>query len=198
MSREHHDDPLARYLDDMLTEPAPVEAAASAESTRPGSEPDREPVPESDPAAVPADPSVAWWGFGVAHLILVLAGESVEAVREGVPAEVTLKPDSLVQGNYEMDGQSRLLVDVARLVLPAEHLSRLPPIEERAQGILHVRDTAISLLCGSEPMPVELDADEVRWRETAGSRRWMAGTVMNRSMVVLDVPGLVESAISGG
>jgi len=215
MSSSGSEDPLARYLEDMLSEPDPSDRERSQEQSAgaipraPALASEQAPVAESKPldelasnagpddSAIPVDASVAWWGFGVAHLILVLSGESVESIRENIPDQVELTPDRLVQGKYEMDGQSRLLVDVARLVLPEDHLSRLPTLNDRAQGILHVRDSGISLLCGSEPMPVELEEDEIRWRETASSRRWMAGTVMSRSMVVLDVPGLIESVIAG-
>lgn len=184
MSGHNDDEPLARYLADMLTE--------SPES---GDEPVSPPpvtAEETTPAAPDAaeTENVAWWGFGVAHLILVLAGEDVAGVEENVPPGLEWTTGQTSQGRHRLRGGERELVDPAMVILPPAHRSQLPPLDARASGLIHLRGSDMSLVTGSEPLPVNLTEDEVRWRMEKGSRPWMAGTVMSRNLVVLDAAGL--------
>ncbi|MEA5444281.1 hypothetical protein VCB98_00420 [Gammaproteobacteria bacterium AB-CW1] len=189
--------PLARYLEDMLTEPEADSPAESVVQPPAAVEPEPEPVPQPEPTSGSEEAvTEEWWGFGVAHLILVVSGKEVAAVLEACPPGLELADGVMDQGEYRLYGSSRRLVDPAALILPPEQLDRLPPLEQRAQGLIHLKREGLSLIAGSEPMPVALSGDEIRWRETSGSRAWMAGTVMSRGMVVLDVAGIM-AVLSG-
>ncbi|MCP1726460.1 hypothetical protein J2T60_000425 [Natronospira proteinivora] len=190
MSGDHSQDPLARYLDEMLDDentagPTWIESAQGTGSEFPTQ------------VVASALPEADWWGFGVAHLILVLRGDAVAAIRDQCDGDWLSDDGALLQGWVELDNEGHLLVDAARMILPEEHFKALPPLSQRAGGVIQVKDTGVALLTDSEPMPIEISEDEIRWRKGAGSRRWMAGTIMNRSMVVLDVAGLLETASMG-
>lgn len=179
------DEPLARYLADMLSEsPEPGE-----EVVPPTPRPSGDQRAASEPDA-PQTEAVAWWGFGVAHLILVLAGEDVAGVDESIPPGFEWTAGQAGQGRHRLGGGERELVDPAMVILPPAHRDQLPPLEARASGLIHLRGSDMSLITGSEPLPVSLTDDEVRWRLEKGSRPWMAGTVMSRNLVVLDAAGL--------
>lgn len=191
--RNDDDEPLARYLADMLTEsPGPGDGAVSPSSPPPVA------GEETTPAASDSDETedVVWWGFGVAHLILVLAGEDVAGVEESVPPGLEWTAGQAGQGRHRLRGGERELVDPAMVILPPAHRSQLPPLEARASGLIHLRGSDVSLVTGSEPLPVNLTEDEVRWRMEKGGRPWMAGTVMSRNLVVLDAAGL-SASVSG-
>ncbi|MDQ2068450.1 hypothetical protein [Natronospira bacteriovora] len=186
MNDHHPEDPLARYLADMLAddEGAVNETVEMMEAPVPV-------APESTRVDRPSQ--VDWWGFGVAHLILVLPGEQVRSVTDEIPVGMDWLSDRLLQGRHRLQGESRVIVDPACLILPEAHRRSLPPLSERASGLVHLADGDLTLIAGSEPLPVSLEADEVRWRQEPGSRPWLAGTIMNRSMVVLDIPGLLAA-----
>jgi purine-binding chemotaxis protein CheW len=197
MSAHDRDEPLARYLADMLTEPGDGE-----ESVAPEPEPSNggEPAPQAEapePTSQPPE-NVAWWGFGVAHLILVLPGADVAGAEESVPPGLEWTPGRAGQGRFRLGPGEREVVDPAMLILPAAHRERLSPLAERAAGLLHLSGCDLTLVTGSEPLPVSLESDEVRWRMEKGDRPWMAGTVMSRNIVVLDANGLRHSLSNGG
>jgi len=202
MTADDSQDPLARYLDDMLSDEDASDASDSALESTPESTPESVQAPAGDPVS-PADrrqtplPQADWWGFGVAHLILVLPGDAVAGIRDQCESGWLSDNGKLLQGWVELDDEGHLLLDAARMILPDEHFQALPPLTQRAGGVIQVRDTGVALLTDSEPQPVTIADDEIRWRQGAGSRRWMAGTIMNRSMVVLDVAGLLETASMG-
>ena len=198
MTVEKIHDPLASYLDDMFS---PDEAGTEQHATGGSSDVRASSVEGSDTESAQPAPlqqaDVAWWGFGVAHLILALPGEAVSGVLEKVPGDQLADSGKLYQGYLDLDGASCLLVDAARLILPEAHFQKLPPLAERAAGAVVLRDTGIALICDSPARGVEIENGEVRWRQGSGSRRWMAGTIMDRNMVVLDVGGVMESVSMG-
>ena len=58
--------------------------------------------------------------------------------------------------------------------------------------ILVVGGERWGLACDGLQRPVMLQADDVRWRDARQSKRWMAGTLVDKLCILLDVPGLIE------
>lgn len=159
------------------------QAAASPEAEAP-----RAPAPGG---AAPRE--VAWWGMTVAHLTLAIPGEAVESVeawRE--PEPLPEMPDWLV-GQLQVGGALRWAVDPAGLILPAEHSGKLGEVGQRAGGLLHLVDTGLSLVSASMPEPVSVPTEQVRWRREKGERPWMAGTLREQGLVLVDPSGLIET-----
>lgn len=87
-------------------------------------------------------------------------------------------------GIIEIQGRHCHVVDLARVVAPAL-------ADRAAPGVaLALVGGHWMLACDALGEDIVLDHDDVRWRERAGDRPWLAGTALERRCAVLDVIGL--------
>ncbi|MCW8882521.1 MAG: chemotaxis protein CheW [Sedimenticola sp.] len=86
--------------------------------------------------------------------------------------------------------QRVIVVDTAQLIMP-ERLQRASEKRQRGSHILIVGDGRFGLACDSLQSPMLLQSDEVRWRRAEGYRPWMAGTVISRLSVLLNVDAIL-------
>jgi|GEM_PF-3549369 len=191
-------EPLDNDLDESSQDSLDAQASF-APNTEPATEMEAEVglEAEPEPQAQLEQLNANWVGFGVAHLILSLPGEAIAGILPDCENADLEDNGSLKQGRLLLGEENYLLVDAAKMVLPEAHFQNLPPLSARAAGIVVLRDTGLALVADSVPRGVEIEHDEVRWRQGSGSRRWMAGTIMNRNMVVLDVAGTLEAITVG-
>lgn len=201
---------LGEYLRDMLAEEEadPEMAPPSDQSARvDGNEPD---LPVGDAAADKADPTpatpdqgleaaqttadVAWWGMTVGHLTLAIPGEAVEFVEAWREPEPLPEMPQWVVGQLKVKQALRWVLDPAGLILPAEHFRAMGEVGRRAQGLLHLADTGLSLVSASTPEAVSVPSEQVRWRREKGERPWMAGTLREQGLVLVDPSGLIETS----
>lgn len=84
-----------------------------------------------------------------------------------------------------------VVVDMAQLIMP-ERLDRAPETRERGSHILIVGDGRFGFACDRLQSPLLLSKDDVRWRRGEGYRPWMAGTVIERLSVLLNVDAILE------
>jgi purine-binding chemotaxis protein CheW len=90
-------------------------------------------------------------------------------------------------------GRNVKVVDTARVVVPPERLL----VSSEAHGARFSRVVVVGggewgLAADSVNEVVELAAEGVKWRSTAGRRPWLAGTVVSQMCALLDVDALVE------
>ncbi len=88
-------------------------------------------------------------------------------------------------------GQQVVLVDTAQLVMP-ERLHKAAEDEGVGGHILLIGGGRWGLTCDTLTKPVFLNKDEVRWSLGHPDRRWMAGTVIDKLCILLDVDGLLD------
>lgn len=87
-------------------------------------------------------------------------------------------------GIIESQGRHCHVIDLARVVAPAL-------AERAAPGVaLTLVGGHWMLACDALGEDIVLDHNDVRWRERAGDRPWLAGTALERRCAVLDVIGL--------
>ncbi len=86
--------------------------------------------------------------------------------------------------------QRVVVVDTAQLIAP-ERLSAAAGESRQGSHVLMVGNGKWGLACDSIQNPQILGKESVRWRRGAGLQPWMAGTVIDRLCILLDVDALL-------
>jgi purine-binding chemotaxis protein CheW len=94
-------------------------------------------------------------------------------------------------GILQHRGDRVVVIDTAQLIMP-ERLAKAA--DDRAPGshILIMGDGRFGLACDTLQNPVMLDTDSVRWRRGQGYRPWMAGTIIDKLSVLLDIDAVLK------
>lgn len=90
------------------------------------------------------------------------------------------------------------VVDLAQVVLPERHQAQaLAPAEERVGHIVLIDGGQWGLACERIGEVMTLEPTQVRWRTAQGSRPWLAGTVLEHLVALLDTRSLVGLLAEG-
>ncbi len=87
--------------------------------------------------------------------------------------------------------QQVVVVDTAQLLIP-ERLGRADEKRERGSHILVIGGGTRGLACDSLAKPITLRKGDVRWSVAGGSRPWVAGTVVEKLCILLNVDYLLR------
>ena len=93
-------------------------------------------------------------------------------------------------GLLRWNGKNLRVVDTARFVMP----ERLPDNSHREayQSVVVLGDSLWALAVDRADESVHLQGDEIRWKAVAGSRPWLAGTLLERLCALIDVDTLLQ------
>lgn len=96
-------------------------------------------------------------------------------------------------------GKSIPVVDTARLVFPADKLAVLNADKprERVTHIVLIDGGRWGLACDEVDEVIDLQCSEVKWRQQRSSRRWMAGTVIEKMCALIDSKGFAQLLAEG-
>lgn len=202
---------LGAYLQALLR-PAPVEAPPAAAEpppvvslppvpVEPAAE-QAEAVPVVTAAAAPAAAPAAGnpypdWAreefqcllFQVAGLTLALPLARLNGVLPWDSAVVTPLPNHRpwFLGLREHLGTQVKLIDVAGIVLPPDRRAALTPADGGRLGkVILIDGGRWGLACDAVAEVISLAPADVKWRGQAGSRPWLAGTVIRQMCALID------------
>jgi purine-binding chemotaxis protein CheW len=88
-------------------------------------------------------------------------------------------------------GQQVVVVDTAQLLVP-DKLGKAGEEREKGSHILVIGGGSRGLACDSLAKPVTLTKDDVRWSAPGGNRPWVAGTIVEKLCILLNVECLLE------
>lgn len=165
---------------------APIAAAAEQGEPEPIAAMPTEAVP---PVCAAPDPgachSARYRVCNVAGVRLAVPLADIEA-EHGLDSPLLNVPDapSWCMGAIDIAGRLCHVIDLARVVTPALATRAAPTVAIALVGGDWV------LACDALGEEIALARDEVRWRELAGDRPWLAGTAMVQRCAVVDVLGL--------
>lgn len=112
-----------------------------------------------------------------------------ESVGEPVAATDCRAPEpgghDWVVGSAEIDGDICWLIDCDRLIQPNAAATL-------AQYWLPARDVPIALVARGRPEHGTLAHEEIVWRGSEGTRRWLAGTATASRRVLIDTGGIAS------
>jgi len=91
-------------------------------------------------------------------------------------------------GVYSQDHQHTQVVDTAHIILPQQHQDQA----DKPKFIILIADGKWGLACNKVSKVVTLSSEEIRWREQAGKRPWLAGTVLDKMCSILNIDELVK------
>lgn len=199
---------LIDFLDDLLCEdvdePTPVNVPEPSETVVA----EKEPVPEAviveqeevvQPAPVDKHGRqliIPDWGreafaamvFKVRDLSLALPVQELAGVIDWQTAGVEQQAGSLLLlGQSQHKGKTVNVVDTARFIFPEEKLTTLA-----AQGgtalsrIILINNGKIGLACEEVYELIDIQPDQVTWRSENTRRKWLAGTMLEEMIVLLD------------
>ncbi len=87
--------------------------------------------------------------------------------------------------------QQVVVVDTAQLLIP-ERLGRADEKRGKGSHILVIGGGTRGLACDSLAKPITLRKGDVRWSAAGGSRPWVAGTVVEKLCILLNVDYLLQ------
>jgi len=93
--------------------------------------------------------------------------------------------------------QNVKVIDLARLVVPQNGGSDILPAAERIKHILLIDNGRWGLAVDSINEIMVLEAQDVRWRTSAGKRAWLAGTIIDKLCALLELDTLVKLLETG-
>ena len=198
---------LSAYLDALLNDGGTA-APETAPATGTQAVTDTVVAAERSPATVSETrPGVPDWArapfpvllFEVAGLTLAVPLIKLKGV---VPGEGDTTPmpghSPLFLGVMPYQGMQSRVVDLARLVLPADRLAALEQdVHERTRQRVMIDDGRWALACSTIGNVIELEAKDVKWRSAAGKRPWLAGTVIDKMCALLDTDALAQMLADG-
>lgn len=206
---------LGAYLQALLR-PAPVEVtepAAEVTVTAPAavSRIVREVVPEPVVEVPPPTPVASYpdWAqgqfqclmFQVAGLTLALPLAKLYGVLPWDAATVTELPNRqpwFLGLRTHLDHKVKL-IDVAKVVLPAEQRASLASVNSgRLSRVILIDEGRWGLACDSVAEVITLSNAEVKWRSQAGGRPWLAGTVIKQMCVLIDTEAFAAMLLESG
>jgi purine-binding chemotaxis protein CheW len=88
-------------------------------------------------------------------------------------------------------GQQVVVVDTAQLLVP-DRLGRVGEEREKGSHILVIGGGNRGLACDNLAKPITLSKGDVRWSQAGGSRPWVAGTIVEKLCILLNVECLLE------
>jgi len=208
------DEFLDNSLDESPDEPIdapPVESGLIADAV-PAVEP--EPVlPETAAAVIPESvssdyglpqvmddgrvPVLPDWGlkpfqamvFKVGELSLAIPLTELAGVIEWKPEQVEdPSGNRLHLGQYPHDGQSVTVVDIARLVFAGSPFDDAiqPEVSQRVSRIILIDNGKMGLAVDTVHEVITIQPTRVNWRSARTRRQWLAGTMLDEMIVVLD------------
>lgn len=91
------------------------------------------------------------------------------------------------------------IIDTAKMVLPINKQHELinDDPRERVNHIVLIDDYRWGLACDKIGEVITLKPEEVRWRSSKTSRRWLAGTVIDHMCALLNSDGFAEMLVKG-
>ena len=199
---------LIDFLDDLLSEDVDEQTLPDVPEPSPTVVEEKEPVPEAlvpEPEAVVQQVAVDKhgrqliipdWGreafaamvFKVRDLSLALPVQELAGVIDWQTAGVEQQAGSLLLlGQSRHKGKTVHVVDTARFILPEEKLTTLA-----AQGgtalsrIILIDNGNIGLACEEVYELIDIHPEQVTWRSENTRRKWLAGTMLEEMIVLLD------------
>lgn len=187
--------------------PAPVPAPTPVADARPAI---AAPVAEGEPSAPgPRTAACPDWArgefqcllFRVAGLRLALPLARLGGVLPWDGGAVTPMPghQPWFLGLQEHLGRQVRLIDVARVVLPPDRRDALAAADGGRLGkVILIGDGDWGLACEAVDEVVTLSAEAVKWRSRAGSRPWLAGTVIEEMCALIDADAFAAMLAGSG
>lgn len=150
------------------------------------------------PEEPPAANSQATSAQANRYYLIEVLGLQVGVAGGRVDSEVALPQILEESGNATwycdatVGGRRVTVIDTARLVLPADLAPDNIPLAERAQRMLLLDEGDWAIAIEETGAEVAIDRQAVNWRGPTGRRPWLAGTLVSKRCVLLDLDGLRE------
>ncbi len=166
----HHQRAVEEYLEALLTEPE--ESQKSSHSL--------------DWKSSPFQAQI----ISVAGLNLAIPCHYIDAILDERPSDSNRKDFASMPGyldTIEYQNQSIHRIDMAHIIFPPGFATPSAP----GQYTLIIKGYAWGLCCHDIASVITLDPEAVTWRKQAGKRIWLAGTLLEKKLSILDIEGLM-------
>ncbi|MDP4537562.1 chemotaxis protein CheW [Alkalimonas collagenimarina] len=129
--------------------------------------------------------------FDVAGLTVALPLKALGGIHKLLPVnKIPRKPDWF-KGVMLQREQKINVVDTARWVMPEKFDQQQAELHDY-QYVIMLSNSAWGLACDKLINTMTLKQDEVKWREAAGKRPWLAGLIKQHMCALLDVDALIQ------
>lgn len=127
--------------------------------------------------------------FKVGDLALAIPLAELSGVLEWKPSLASLRSgEGLYRGDYSHADSLVKLIDTAQFVLPASHPLARQTTETLTQAsrIILIDNGNLGLLANEVFELVTISPDRVNWRSKQTRRQWLAGTMLEELIILLD------------
>lgn len=159
------------------------------------------------PAPVASEQVAPRWGdgafqamlFKVCGLTLAVPLVELSGIQVWQAGKVTPLPNHVewFLGLTPYRGRSVPVIDTAQLVLPENRRQVLAAPADRLQRVVFIDDGRWGLACDEVAEVLTLQPDQVRWRTSRTTRRWLAGTVIEHMCALIDPPAFAQMLATG-
>lgn len=165
----------------VVTQEVEVETPVTTQQrTEPQTEALEQPYPEF------ASQSFQCLVFELAGLNMAIPLDKLNGILEWNEEIVTPMPghSPWFMGLLPERGMQIKVIEAAKLVVPAKYREAYsgPPI----QKVILINDSEWGLACNEVKEVITLEHDQVKWRQAAGKRPWLLGTVIDEMCALLD------------
>lgn len=132
-----------------------------------------------------------WQVVQVAGMKLAVANEEAD-VLDALPADFTLnnRLGSLCLGSYTGERGKVFVLNIEQLI---RGQSVMPDWENPGLALLAFRRYPLAMPCDAVLGKQPVDPQAVTWRGENSARRWLAGTLKEQGLALLDIDGLMAS-----
>jgi len=132
--------------------------------------------------------------FKAANIPLAMSSATIEVVIEAERAILkrVMSKDGIVLWQLNHRGKNIHVLDAREIILPSGHPGRQVNGDRGKVHILILKGVAYGLLCDDVGESIEIDRQDVEWRQQRPSRLWLAGMVTGYNHALLDEKEIIH------
>jgi purine-binding chemotaxis protein CheW len=179
---------LLNYIDALLMDGVPVEGDAGAESLTPISPGSNDNVKKDVPEDSLNPQQLRLRLFKVADIPLAMSNSTIAEVVEVKRSWLTrvMSKEGIVLWQLKLHGRNIHVLNAREIILPDGHARRQTDGDREKLHMLILKDGAFGLLCDDVGDCIDIDRQDVEWRDQRSTRQWLSGIVTGYNHAVLD------------
>ena len=132
--------------------------------------------------------------FKSADIPLAMSSATIDAVIDVERAVLTraMSKDGIVLWQLDHRGRNIYVVDAREIILPNGHPGRQVSGDRGKVHILMLKGLAYGLLCDDVGESIDIDRQDVEWRQQRPTRLWLAGMVTGYNHALLDEKEIIR------
>jgi len=185
---------LLNYIDALLMDGVPLANDSGAESATAILTKNDDSVKKDAPELTVNPQQLRLRLFKVADIPLAISNATIAEVLEVERPLLTrvMSKDGIVLWQLELRERNIHVLDAREIILPAGHPRRQADGEREKVHVLILKEGAYGLLCDDVGAGIDIDRQNVEWRQQRSTRQWLSGMVTGYNHALLDEKEIIH------